>query len=250
MRILKGKDHSGTIDDRTRTIRIKNKTIDIPPNLVVSAGDRIVLKGEEYDVLDYNPSWFSDVARRGAQIIQPKDASYILERTGLRYGSRVLEAGVGSGALTSAILWIIGKEGHLHSIDTDEGAIARARENVSLFQEHSNWDVVHGDIREMKVPVGLDCAILDMPDPWNAICNVSPSVKNGGYLVTYSPTFNQTEKTVIEMENCNVSVVETVELIKRNILVRPDATRPDHQMLGHTAFITFGVKLSSHSIEL
>ncbi len=250
MKILKGKEQTGILDENSRTVRIRNKSIDLPPNLVISAGDRIVIRGETYEVIDYNPSWFSEVARRGAQVIQSKDASYILERAGLRHGSKVLESGVGSGALTSALLWAIGKEGQLYSVDIEEGALAIAGENIDSMQEHGSWETIHGDVRNIKLPKGLDCAILDLPDPWNAISNVSDSLKNGGYIVTYSPTFNQAEKNVIEMENCNISVVETVEIIKRNILVRPDATRPDHQMIAHTAFISFGIRRSGHSVEL
>lgn len=250
MKVLKGKDQTGFIDEKERRAYLRNKVVDLPPNIVVSPGDRILIKGEHFDILEYNPSWFSEVAKRGAQIIQSKDAAYIIERTGIRNGSRVLESGVGSGGLSSSLLWSIGNDGVLYSIEVDRGAIDRAKDNVNRMQEHCPWEIIQGDIREIAIPANLDCIILDVPDPWNAIKNVASGLRNGGYIVTYSPTFNQTETTVIALENAAMTVIETVELLKRNILVRPEATRPDHRMLSHTAFITFAVKRSGHSVEI
>lgn len=250
MKVVKGREQVGVYDESCREIRIRNRTYEVPPNLIISTGDTVTVKGDRYDVLDYNPSWFAVVARRGAQIIHSKDAAYIISRAGISHGDTVLEAGVGSGALSSALLWAVGKNGKLFSVESDRSAIERARENVSNFQVIEDWEIIQGDVRTDLLPTDLDCIILDIPDPWDAVGNSIRSLKTGGHLVTYSPTFNQTERNVAEMEAAGMSVVETVEITKRNILVRPDATRPDHQMIGHTAFITFGVKKSGHSVEL
>ena len=86
--------------------------------------------------------------------------------------------------------------------------------------------------------------ILDIPDPWNAVENMRKCIKPGGYLVTYSPNFNQAEKNVLTMKNLKFYVLETVELIKRNIIVRENATRPDNNIVDHTAFISIGVRTS------
>lgn len=208
------------------------------------------MHGDLFDVLDYNPTWFSSVAKRGAQIIHPKDSSYIISRSGIAPGNRVLEAGIGSGALSSALLWHIGAKGKLFSFDMDESAIRIGRENLSHFQDIGNWETRIGDVKSMALPADLDCAVLDIPDPWNAISNVARSLKNGGSIVTYSPNYNQSESTVSQMGRSGVSVIETVELLKRDILVREGTTRPDHKMLGHTAFLTFGIKKSGHTTRI
>lgn len=250
MKIIKGRETNGYIDELEGLIHIRNRTVELPPNIVLSAGDTITIKGESYDVLDYNPSWFPDVAKRGAQIIQSKDASYIISRTGIRCGSQVLESGIGSGGLSSALLWAIGREGTLYSYEVDEAAIGTGQDNVRKFQDNGSWKVTHGDVRTSELPENIDCAILDIPDPWNAVIPVLGALRPGGYICTYSPTFNQAETTVGALNAAGASVIETVELIRRNILVRPDATRPDHQMLGHTAFITLAAKRSGHAVQL
>lgn len=250
MRILKGKEHTGIIDDREHIARVGNKTYEIPPNVVISPGDSIILHGETFDVIDYNPSWFADTARRGAQIIQTKDAAYIISRAGIKPGDRVLEAGIGSGALTSALLWAIGSEGELVSVEQDVSAIERGIENIGTFHSGVSWKPVEGDIRSKALEGMFDSIILDMPDPWNAIGNAIKYLRFGGCIVTYSPTFNQTEKTVLEMEELGLGVIETTEISRRNILVRKDATRPDHQMIAHTAFMTFAIRRSGHSVKV
>lgn len=250
MKILKGIEHTGILDESTNEIMIRNKKFNIPPNIILSTGDSLLINGSTYDVIDYNPSWFSEVAKRGAQIIQSKDAAHIISRTGVSGGSRVLEAGIGSGALSSALLWTVGKDGSVISVETEREAIGRAKANVSGFQNTDNWEIINGDVKSVSLPGNLDCVILDMPDPWNAIDNVLSFIRVGGYLVTYSPTFNQTEKNVEKMVSSQMAVIETSEIIKRNILVRPDATRPDHQMIAHTAFITIAVKRSGHSVRI
>ncbi len=83
-----------------------------------------------------------------------------------------------------------------------------------------------------------------MPEPWECVDNLKNNLKFGGYFITYSPTFNQAEKNVLSLNKNNFTVLETVELIKRNILVRENATRPDNNIIGHTAFITIAVKLN------
>lgn len=250
LKILKGKDSLALYDESRRKILLRNKEVSVTPNMIISTGDTVTLGGDSYDVLDYNPSWFAEVAKRGPQVIHTKDSSYIIGRAGIRPGQRILEAGVGSGALSSALLWILGDKGKLYSVESEETSIRTASENVNIFSDTGNWEIIRGDVKTAPLPEDLDTIILDIPDPWDAIENVLWSLKAGGYVVTYSPTFNQVDLSVGKMVTSGLSVIETVEIIKRNILVRPDATRPDHRMIGHTAFITFAVKRSGHNVKI
>lgn len=250
MKVIKGKDAVGLLDEENRKITIRNREIHLEPNMIVGSGDSLNIGGDLYDVLDYNPSWFAEVAKRGPQVIHSKDASYMIGRAGIKCGDRVLEAGVGSGAMSSTLLWTIGHEGKLYSVENEASSRKTAHDNVSMLQETGNWEIIQGDVRTSKLPENLDCAILDIPDPWNALENIMRCVRTGGSIVTYSPTYNQTDLTVDKMQALGLSVVETVELIRRNILVRPEATRPDHRMIGHTAFLTFSVKKSGHTLKI
>lgn len=250
LKILKNGEQFGILNEESHEVKIGSEAIRLPPNIIISSGDTLVIRGREYDVLEYNPTFFPVVAKRGAQVIQPKDVAYLLAKCAIKPGSRVLESGIGSGALSSALLWAIGPAGKLYSYDLDSESVEMGKRNVELFQDTDNWITSTGDVRSTDLPGNIDSVILDVPDPWDALSNVGPSLKNGGILAAYSPTYNQTEKTVFAMSANSISHLETSEIIKRDILVRSEATRPDHRMLGHTAFITIGTKRSGHSVKI
>jgi tRNA (adenine57-N1/adenine58-N1)-methyltransferase len=248
--ILKNEEKTFTYSEKERKIGTGNSAVTVPPNLIVSPGDVISTKSGVYTALHFQPPEFGNVCRRNAQIIQPHDASYMIFRSGVRTGSVVLEAGAGSGSLSSFILWSIGSSGKLVTVDNNENNLAATKENLSNFYDLSNWFPLLGDVRTEKIEGRFDAIFLDIPDPWNAVSNVIENLKPGGFVTTYSPNFNQMEKTVIEMKKLGMLVMENTELIRRNMLVREGSTRPDHISLWHTAFITFAVKRSSSPLKL
>jgi tRNA (adenine57-N1/adenine58-N1)-methyltransferase len=248
--ILKSEDRTFTYSEKDRKIGAGNSAATVPPNLIISPGDIISTKMGQFTALHFQPPEFGNVCRRNAQIIQPHDASYMIFRSGVKAGSVVLEAGAGSGSLSSFILWSIGSSGKLVTVDNNENNLTATRENLLNFYDLSNWNPILGDIRTEKIDGKFDAVFLDIPDPWNAMKNVIDNLKPGGFVVTYSPNFNQMEKTVIEMRKLGMLVLENTELIRRNMLVREGSTRPDHNSLWHTAFITFAVKRSNSSLKL
>ena len=250
MLILRGTKDWGILDNKANVMYIRGKKIELQKNILVSEGDVIELKKDRYDVLLFNPAFYQHVAERKAQIIQPADASYIISRAGIKEGSNVLESGIGTGALSSYILWAIGESGTLTGVDIDPEAAEVARRNLSKFFDLKNWVSRIGDIRNETGFGEMDAAVLAILDPWNAVSNVRKFLKTGGILATYSPTFNQTEKTVVEMKRQNMLVIETTEIIKRDLIVREESTRPDHNIIGHTAFLTFAMKRSNSEINL
>ncbi|WP_393972202.1 hypothetical protein OXIME_000821 [Oxyplasma meridianum] len=250
MIILKNEEKTLTYSEKDRKIGTGNSAINVPPNLIISPGDVINTKSGLYTALCFQPPEFGNVCKRNAQIIQPHDAAYMIFRSGVKSGSMVLEAGAGSGSLSSFILWSIGSSGKLVTADNNENNLAATRENLSKFYDLSNWLPLLGDIRTENIEGKFHAIFLDIPDPWNAISNVMENLKPGGFLTTYSPNFNQMEKTAVEMKKNGMLVLENTELIKRNMLVREGSTRPDHNSLWHTAFITFAVKRSSSSLKL
>ena len=248
--ILKNEDKTFTYSEKERRIGTGNSAVMVPPNLIISPGDVVSTKLGQYTALYFQPPEFGNVCRRNAQIIQPHDASYMIFRSGVRAGSTVLEAGAGSGSLSSFILWSIGSPGKLVTVDNNDNNLAATRENLENFYDLSNWEPVLGDVRTQKIDGKFDAVFLDIPDPWNAISNVIYNLKMGGFITTYSPNYNQMEKTVMEMKKLGMLVLENTELIRRNMLVREGSTRPDHNSLWHTAFITFAVKRNGSSLKL
>ncbi len=242
--ILKSSDTYALLDVNNKTATIKNEIIHMPVNAVYEPGDTVKIKNLKFTVLKPVPYFFNNITFRNTQAILQSDAAYIIYASGIYNGMNVLESGIGTGSLSYSILSAIGKNGKLTGFDINKSSIETARKNVSRFIDITNWETLNGDIRHDNLPGTYDSIILDIPDPWNALENITPHLKNGGSLITYAPNFNQAENNVIAMENHNFEVLETVEIIKRNILVRKGATRPDNNIVAHTAFITIAIKKS------
>jgi len=165
--ILKNEEKTFTYSEKERKIGTGNSAVAVPPNLIVSPGDVISTKSGVYTALHFQPPEFGNVCRRNAQIIQPHDASYMIFRSGVRTGSVVLEAGAGSGSLSSFILWSIGSSGKLVTVDNNENNLAATKENLSNFYDLSNWFPMLGDVRTEKIegdltPFSLIYQILGM----------------------------------------------------------------------------------------
>lgn len=248
--IIKSQNETGLLETSTNTIKLKGKEFRLEPNVVPMIGDRIKIKGEDFTVLEPDPIFFPDFSARTAQIIQPWDAAVIIHYCSIVPGEKVLESGIGSGALSLALLKAIGKEGKLVSVEINRAYIDRAIQNVRISTTAENWEVVEGPIENHRSDEKFDAAILDVPEPWLAIPNVSSLMKKGGKICTYSPTYNQLEKNVAAMKLNGFFVYSDMEILKREILVRENATRPDNNIIGHTAFMSFGIKLSGSHLKL
>lgn len=171
--------------------------------------------------------------RRDAQIITFKDAGVILATAGLGPESVVAEAGSGSGALT---VFLARHCKHVYSYDIDKDKQAVAKENVALFSL-TNATFREQDVAEGVPDEGLDCLILDIPEPWKAL-HVS-SLRVGGYVVTYTPSTTQLQRVREAAEKTGLSHVRTVEVSERHWQVRGQAVRPTSRNVAFTAFLSF-----------
>ena len=179
---------------------------------------------------------------RGAQIITPKDAAVILMHADVRPGCRILEVGAGSGGLTTALLMAVGKEGRVHTVEFKEENAERAHRNLRRTGLDSNWTYQIGDAREVKVDFTADSLIMDMPDPENAIDNLSPCLRPGGRVCAYIPNTNQLQAVVLALRERGFCDVFSLETLQREMEVHPGGVRPSFDMLGHTAYLVFGRK--------
>lgn len=203
-------------------------------------------QGYKFYVLKPIPSDYILYMTRKTQIIYPEDAGLILLYTGIGPGSIVIEAGCGSGALTSILGNFIRPDGHVYSYDIREKSIKRAKKNVSRANLDKFVSIQFGDIINDDFPISdVDAIVLDMATPWNAIEKAVSYLKLSGTLVSFSPTIEQVKKTVSKMKENKMVEINTYELIKRKIQVKENATRPEVRMIGHTGYLTFGRKINN-----
>ncbi len=178
---------------------------------------------------------------RGAQVIYPKDIGAILVSADVHPGVRVVEAGVGSGALSMALVRagadVVGYELR------DEFA-ARAIDNVTAFVGEATatarYRVELRDIYEGIDETDLDAVLLDLPEPWRVIDHAEKALRRGGSLLSYTPSITQVSVLRDRLAESPFELVETYEVLHRTWHVEGQAVRPDHRMVAHTAFLTVG----------
>ncbi|MGQ4833192.1 MAG: tRNA (adenine-N1)-methyltransferase [Candidatus Asgardarchaeia archaeon] len=181
---------------------------------------------------------------RNTNIIYPKDAGLILLNSGIGPGSIVVEAGIGSGALTSVLAYYVRPTGHVYSYEIRKEFIKTALKNIKRLGLESYVTIHNKDITLGIEERNVDAVILDMATPWKVVNSAYVALKNGGIFVSYSPTIEQVIKTVAALEhNGGFKGTFTVECFLRDILVRPGKTRPSSRMISHTGYLTFSQKI-------
>jgi tRNA (adenine57-N1/adenine58-N1)-methyltransferase len=173
---------------------------------------------------------------RGAQVIYPKDLGAILVEADIAPGARVLEAGVGSGALSMTLLRagaeVVGYELREDFADT-------ARANVTaMVGEGAAYRVEIRDVYQGIEERGLDRILLDLPEPWRVLPHAEGALRPGGILCAYLPTINQTAQLRSAMETAGFGMASTLEVLHRTWHIEDRSVRPDHRMVGHTGFLT------------
>ncbi|WP_214365359.1 tRNA (adenine-N1)-methyltransferase [Pseudonocardia sp. H11422] len=182
---------------------------------------------------------------RGAQVIYPKDAAQILMWGDVFPGARVLEAGAGSGALTCSLLQAVGPGGSVISYEIREDHAEHADRNVRRFfgDTPPNWSLRIGDL---NTHVGeVDRVVLDMLAPWDVLETVSKALIPGGVLVGYVATTTQLSRLMeaLREQQCWTEP-QAWESLVRPWHVVGLAVRPEHRMIGHTAFLVTARRLA------
>ncbi|MGQ9461253.1 MAG: tRNA (adenine-N1)-methyltransferase [Candidatus Bathyarchaeaceae archaeon] len=180
--------------------------------------------------------------QRKTQISYPKDIALILVFSGVGPGSRVVEAGTGTGALTSALAFYVKPAGRVYSYEIRREFMDMALKNlkragVSEYVELKNKDITEG-IDEKDA----DAVVLDMAIPWLVVPHAYSALKGSGVLVSFSPTIDQVVKTVDALKEEEFVDIETIECLVRSMQVELGKTRPQTLMIGHTGYITFARK--------
>lgn len=211
--------------------------------------------GVEYLALRPLLSDFVMSMPRGAAIVYPKDAAQILAQADIFPGATVVEAGVGSGALSLWLLRAIGPQGRLHSFERREEFAEVARGNVATFHGHDpeNWSITLGDLAEVlpqtAAEASVDRVVLDMLAPWECIGPVSRALKPGGVLLCYVATVTQLSR-VAEAIRATGEYTDPAanETMVRGWHVQGLAVRPDHRMIAHTGFLITARRLAPDTV--
>ena len=204
-----------------------------------SPGTEVNWGGQRFRVVRPTLEDRLDRLRRKPQIVTGKDAPQLLRLAGVGPGSRVVEAGAGSGALTLTLAHAVGPDGHVISYDKRREFLDVARENLW----HAGLlDRVELRLRDVGAE-GLDCgpvvaALFDLPEPWTVLPALRTVLVPGGAVACYSPTYNQLERTVRALRTEGFVDVVSQELLERRLHVGEGGTRPEFEMLGHTGFLT------------
>ncbi|MGI0131598.1 MAG: tRNA (adenine-N1)-methyltransferase [Thermoplasmata archaeon] len=230
-RLLKLIAHPQTLD--------REGVVDLAPLVGRPPGTTVTWAGATYVALRPSLSDLVAQVERKAQIVTPKDAMQMLYLAGVAPGGRVLEAGAGSGALTIVLAHFVGPSGRVVTFDRRDDFLEIARRNVARA---GLVDRVEFRVRDVAADgfdaTGAGSVLLDLPEPWAVLEAARTALVPGGGLATYTPTYNQLERTVRELRRREFEDVRSVEILERSLHVGDGGTRPEFEMLGHTGFLT------------
>lgn len=192
---------------------------------------------------------------RGAAIVYPKDAAQILAKADVFPGATVVEAGVGSGALSLWLLRTIGPSGRLASFERRDEFAEVAKANVTTFfgEQPDNWSVAVGDLADMLPqafpPGAVDRVVLDMLAPWECLDACAEALTPGGVLLCYVATVTQLSRVAEAIRGSGLFThPDSSETMVRGWHVEGLAVRPDHRMIAHTGFLITARRLAPGAV--
>lgn len=192
---------------------------------------------------------------RGAAIVYPKDAAQILVEGDIFPGATVVEAGVGSGALSLYLLRAIGSEGTLHSFErrAEFAEIAVGNVKSQTGSNPKNWKIYPGDLQEelpkILKPQTVDRIILDMLAPWECIDSCAEALSPGGLIIIYVATVTQLSRVAEDLRATRLfTEPNAFESLVRPWHLQGLAVRPEHRMIAHTGFLLTARRLAPGTI--
>jgi tRNA (adenine57-N1/adenine58-N1)-methyltransferase catalytic subunit len=187
---------------------------------------------------------------RGAQIIYPKDLATIVFFSDIGPGQTVVEAGLGSGALTLVLLRLVGPTGRVVSYEMREEFARRARRNI----EARLGPDVPLTVRPQDVYLGIeeravDRVVLDLPEPWRLVETAAVALRPGGLLCAYVPTVLQSQRIHEALAaHAAFALAETFETLLRPWNIAGPSVRPAHRMVAHTGFLTLARRVQPGTV--
>jgi len=176
---------------------------------------------------------------RATQILYPKDIGYILLSLGIGTGSKVVEAGTGSGSLTSAIANAVGDTGKVYSYEIRDETQRVAEKNLVRLGLINRVELKIRDISEGFDETDADALFLDVQNPYDYIRQARAALKTGGFFGSLLPTYNQVTSLILALRQNDFAFIDVCEILLRFYKPEPSRLRPTDRMVAHTGFLIF-----------
>jgi len=178
--------------------------------------------------------------KRVSQIIYPKDIGFILMKLSVRPGMTIVEAGTGSGGLTTVLAQAVGSTGRVATYEVRDDHQNLAKKNIARVGLNDRVDFKLRDIITGFDETDADALFLDVPNPWDYVEQAHRALKGGGFFGSLVPTTNQVSTLLIALQRASFEFVEVCEVLIRYYKPVPDRLRPTDRMVAHTGFLIFG----------
>jgi tRNA (adenine57-N1/adenine58-N1)-methyltransferase len=188
--------------------------------------------------------------RRNTQILYPKEIGYILVMMGIGPGLHVIEAGTGSGGLTTALAYAVGTQGHVTSYEVRPEMMKLAKSNLERVGMDDRVTFKSGNIGDGFEETGVDALFLDLPNPYDYMDQVRGALKAGGFFGSILPTTNQVVLLLSALRRTQFAFIDVCEVLLRYYKPEPDRFRPTDRMVAHTGFLIFARPVLVKEAEL
>lgn len=197
-------------------------------------------KGSSFFLLQPSLADLLTDTRRNTQIMYPKDIGFSLVTMGIGPGTQVVEAGTGSGALTTALAWAVGETGQVITYEVRDEMQNLARKNLRRLGLEHRVIFKSRDIAEGFDETNVDALFLDVQKAFDYIGHVRQALKPGGHFGCILPTANQVERVLTALFQYDFAFVDVCEIILRYYKPVPERFRPTDRMVAHTGYLVFG----------
>lgn len=177
--------------------------------------------------------------KRATQIMYPKEIGYIMIQLGVRPGTRIIEAGTGSGSFTTALAYAIGDSGRIYSYEAKEANQKIAIRSLEKLGLTTRIDFKVRDIREGFDETGVDAVFLDVANPYDYLVHVKKALKSGGYFASILPTMNQVTTLLTALRRNDFAFIDVCDISQRYYKTEPSRFRPTDRMIAHTGYLIF-----------
>lgn len=177
--------------------------------------------------------------KRRTQIIYPKEIGYIVMKLGIGPGCRIVEAGCGSGGLTTALAWLVGDTGKVYTYERREEFFTLCRQNLERIGLAHRVEQFHHDIADGFNPHAADALFLDVREPCDYVHHIPNAVVPGAPVGFLLPTTNQVQELLVSLQAGPFRQIEVLEIFLRHYKPVPERLRPDDRMVAHTGFLVF-----------